>query len=109
MSLLMLAAIPLAWCVLLDTAEQLAYSVAGRRSRGRLGWLSLGVSFHLLALLGWLWLLRMLPLAIALPLRGASCLTITAAGAVILREQVNRRQWMGVFAIMIGLALVGGA
>ena len=72
-------------------------------------WLTTGVGLHLLVLIAWLWLLTILPLGVALPLRGASYLTIALAGRLVLSERVGRRYLLGVCMIVIGLAFVGAA
>ena len=107
--MIQLAVLPLALCILLETAEHVSYSVAGDPGHRRERWLAAGVGHHLLLLLAWLWLLTILPLGVALPLRGASYITIALAGRILLSERVGRRCLVGVGTIAVGLALVGAA
>ncbi len=100
------AILPLALCVSVETAEQMAYGLAGIQRHQRRRWIALGISLHLLLLALWCWLLTLLPLGVAVPLAGASYLTIALASWVILRERVNRRCWIGIVTIVVGVALI---
>ena len=107
--MIQLAVLPLVLCMLFETAEHVSYSLAGDPGHRRVRWLATGVGLHLLLLIAWLWLLTILPLGVALPLRGASYITIVLAGRILLSERVGRRCLLGVGTIVVGLALVGAA
>ncbi len=102
------AALPLALCIGVETAEHLAFSQAGTQAVHRLGWTSLGIGLHLALLAVWCWLLALLPLGIVTPLTGASYLTITLASSCWLGERTNARGWVGVCSIVAGFALIAG-
>ena len=102
------AVLPLALCITVETAEQLAYSRAGSQAGRRLAWIGLGVCLHLILLASWCWLLWLIPLGVATPLTGLSYVTIALASQVVLRERVSRRCWVGVLGIFIGFVLVAG-
>ncbi len=100
------AGLALAACVVIDTAEQLSYSLVGRKPRQRAAWIALGVGLHLTSLLMWLWLLTLMPLGRALLLRGGGYITIALAGWLILNERVDAFSWMGIALIVIGIACI---
>ncbi len=104
--MVVLAVLPLALCILFETAEHVAYSLAGHRPIYRTAWIACGIGVHLMLLAAWLWLLTVLPLGMALPLRGADYLTIALAGRVLFHEQLTQRSWIGIVAIIGGLALI---
>ncbi len=93
-------------CVILDTAEHVAYSLVGRLPHRRVRWVVLGVGLHVVALAIWLWLLTRIPLGQALPLRGSGYITIALAGRVLFKEQVKAVAWMGIGVIVLGVALI---
>ena len=95
--------LPLVLCVLLETVEHLAFSLAGRRPSARLRWMASGVALHLIALVVWLWLLTLLPLGVAMPLMGAAYITIPLASRWCFRERVDAARWLGIGAIVLGL------
>jgi len=100
------AILPLTGCIGIETVQQVAFSLAGSRLHQRFLWLALGISLHLVLVALWCRLLTILPLGIALPLSGASYLTIALVSQVWLKERVNRQRWIGVVSIVIGFALI---
>ncbi len=100
--------LPLTLCIVVETTQQIAFSLGGTRAHQRLAWMSLGIGLHLILLALWCWLLIVLPLGVATPLTGASYLTVALASHFLLKERVSRRGWMGVASIAIGFALIAG-
>ena len=101
-----LVIVPLALCILLETAEQLSFSMAGRQPRRRLAWTVAGIVLHLVVLAVWLWLLLLLPLGVAMPLMGAGYITIPLASRWLFHERVDLKRWAGIAAIVAGLACI---
>ena len=102
------ALLPLTLCIGIETAEHLAFSLAGSQSHRRLAWTALGIGLHVILLALWCWLLVLIPLGVATPLAGMSYLTIALASQFLLGERVNHRGWIGVFSIAVGFALIAG-
>ncbi len=102
------AIMPWVACVLCETLEQLAYRMAGRVSHRRLAWITLGIGWHILLLVVWFWLLRLVPLGVAMPLMGASYVTTAFASWRLFQENVDARRWLGIVVITVGLALICG-
>ncbi len=102
------AVIPWVACILCETLEQLAYRMAGRAPRRRLAWAALGISWHVLLLIVWFWLLTLVPLGVAMPLMGASYVTTAFASWLLFQENVDVHRWLGIVVITVGLALICG-
>lgn len=105
----LIAVLLLGICVALETVEHLAFGMVGRMPAKAWGWRAAGVALHLVLLAVWFLLLKVVPLGIAMPLMGASYVTIALSSRVLFQEQVNLRRWIGIGAIVAGLALIGGA
>jgi len=102
------AVLPLILCIGVETAEHIAFSLAGSQPGRRAAWLSLGIGLHVMLLALWCWLLMLMPLGVAAPLTGASYLTVALASHVVLKERVSRWGWLGVVNIALGFALIAG-
>ncbi len=100
------AVLSLAACVVFDTGEHVAYGLVGRKPHQRAAWIALGVGLHVIALLVWLWLLTLMPLGRALPLRGGGYITIALAGRLLFNEWVGMAAWAGIALIVVGVALI---
>lgn len=100
------AVLPLALCIGVETAQQVAFSLAGLRLHQRHLWFALGISLHLVLVALWCRLLTVLPLGVALPLSGASYLTVAFVSQILLKEPVSRQRWIGIATIVIGFALI---
>ena len=109
-----LAWVWLALVIILGVAGQLALKYAihhGRdltvfrllRSPGMLTWLFC----YAVSTLLWLVALRSIPLSQAFPILGAQFALIPIAAARFLDEHVTPTQWVGIFVIVVGVALVG--
>ena len=68
-------------------------------------YLGCGISFGVATVL-WFYLLKHFPLSIVYPLTSLSYIFGMAAAILIFHEQVNWVQWIGVFLIMAGSALM---
>lgn len=100
------AVLPLTFCIGVETAQQVAFSLAGSQPHQWFTWTALGIGLHVILLMLWCWLLVLMPLGIAAPLTGASYVTVALASQVLLKERVSRRSWIGVVSITIGFALI---
>ncbi len=100
------AVLPLTFCIGIETAQQVAFSLAGSRPHQRFLWLPLGISLHLVLVALWCRLLTILPLGVALPLSAASYLTIALASQVWLKERVSRQRWIGIVSMVVGFGLI---
>jgi len=99
---------PLSICIAVETAGQLAFSLAGTQPARRVAWTALGVGLHVILLAAWCWLLLLVPLGIAAPLTGATYLTVAWAGHTFLGERIGRQGWIGLLSIVVGFALIAG-
>jgi undecaprenyl phosphate-alpha-L-ara4N flippase subunit ArnE len=98
----------LAGCIACETVEQLLYrgstDCAGLKKFG--GFLAPAIGFHIFRIALWLWLLRRIPLGVALPLTGLTSVTIALAAGWIYHEPVTRRRWIGIGLVFAGFVTV---
>ncbi|MFI5012543.1 MAG: hypothetical protein ACHQAY_09360 [Hyphomicrobiales bacterium] len=71
-------------------------------------WLIAGLCIYAIEVFVWLKILSVAPLSIAFPIASLNFLGVTLASAVILGEKVGRPQWLGVWLVTIGVAIVAG-
>ncbi len=100
------AFIPLLVTVLVETAEQLTFKASTKFRQNRMQLLALGVILHGVQLLAWFVALTILPLGIATPLMGATYITVSIGSRVFFGEKIDKRRWIGILAIVLGLALI---
>jgi undecaprenyl phosphate-alpha-L-ara4N flippase subunit ArnE len=95
-------------CIGCETLEQLFYRGGAHRSGVAKygGFIAPGIGFHLLRISLWLWLLRRIPLGVALPLTGLTSVTIALAAGWIYGEPVGRRRWVGIGLVFLGFVTV---
>jgi undecaprenyl phosphate-alpha-L-ara4N flippase subunit ArnE len=88
--------------------EQLLYRGGSTRRGMRkfAGFLLPAIGLHVFRIALWLWLLRRLPLGVALPLTGLASVTIALSAGWIYYEPVNRRRWAGIALVFMGFVLV---
>ena len=101
-----LAVIPLLLTILIETGEQLAFKASTKFLKYRLQFLGAGIALHAAQLLVWFVALTLLPLAIATPLMGATYVTVSLGSRLFYGEKIDKRRWIGITAIIIGLALI---
>jgi undecaprenyl phosphate-alpha-L-ara4N flippase subunit ArnE len=98
----------LAACIVCETAEQMLYrgsaACSGLRKFGV--FIAPAAVFHLSRISLWLWLLRHMPLGVALPLTGLTSVTIALAAGWIYHEPVSPRRWLGIALVFAGFATV---
>lgn len=91
-------------------AGQLCQKQAAQIGPGNVGrvlrWLVLAVGLLGFAMLLWLRVLQQLPLSIAYPMLSINFVLITLSARWIFKEHVDRRHWIGVGFIMLGIALM---
>ena len=95
-------------CVLLETAEQLAFRMAGRYKNRYIPYAALGVVTHLTGLAIWFLALKLVPLSVALPFMGAAYVTVAFASRALFKEEITKRRWLGIALVVIGVVMIGG-
>jgi undecaprenyl phosphate-alpha-L-ara4N flippase subunit ArnE len=71
------------------------------------GWLWLALACLGLGMLLWLIVLQHLQVSIAYPMLSLNFVLITLAARFIFREHIDRRHWVGVGLIMLGVLCLG--
>ena len=69
-------------------------------------WIICGISVFLIDMVVWLVLLAHIPLSIAFPMTGLQKIFIIFFTAFILKEQVDRIEWLAIALIAIGLLVI---
>lgn len=97
--------------IIVETAQQIFFKMAGKNNKKHLIYSLLGISMYLLFVLIWLRILKDLPLGFALPIMGINYVAVALAGNLIFKEQISIKRWGGILLILFGLVLVcfGGA
>lgn len=93
--------------VTFEVSEQLCWAMKGRVSRRGWMWIAIGLTAHFAHLAAWFYLLKLLPLSIALPLTGLDYVGVALMSAWLFSERLDRRRWAGTGLIVIGMVLVG--
>ena len=93
-------------CIAVVTFEQAFYRLAARSSARRITCFAAAVLLHICGLVLWYFLLRVLPLGVAMPLMGAQYATVAMAGKWFFGEPVDARRWIGIAIIMLGFCLI---
>jgi multidrug transporter EmrE-like cation transporter len=102
----------LAGCVLLSAAASIFLKIGAATLTGSLNFSSLasnpmilvGAVFYSAAFLGYIYVLRLIPLSLAQPIITAGVSAVTALVAVIFfREQMMMTNWIGLTLICIGI------
>ncbi|WP_037377756.1 4-amino-4-deoxy-L-arabinose-phosphoundecaprenol flippase subunit ArnE [Serratia sp. M24T3] len=87
-------------------AQAGAHQVAGNLG-SILRWMIAAVFFMGCGLLLWLRVLQILPLSIAYPMLSVNFVLITFSARWFFDEFIDRRHWLGVGFIMLGILLMG--
>ncbi|MFM2486835.1 EamA family transporter [Celerinatantimonas yamalensis] len=61
-----------------------------------------------LGALCWLAVLQKLPVGLAYPMLSLNYVLVMLASRWLFQESVNRRQWLGVICVVIGVVILGG-
>ena len=93
-------------CVLTETVHQLLYRAAGRRPQQQVLLIGCGIFVFFIEQTCWYLLLNRNAMGVILPLTGASYATIALASYWCFGEKINRRRWMGIACILLGVAIV---
>lgn len=72
-------------------------------------WVIIGILAYIIEMIIWIILLSYIPLSIAFPLTGLQKIIIVFFSVLVLKEKVNRLEWLGVGIIVIGIVLIGQA
>lgn len=100
---------------ILTCAGQLCQKKAAQagqlQAAGNLGtivrWMIVAIFFMGCGLLLWLRVLQLLPLSIAYPMLSINFVLITLGARGFFDEAIDRRHWLGVVFIMLGVLLMG--
>jgi drug/metabolite transporter (DMT)-like permease len=101
-----LAIIAIFVTVVIETAEQLSFKASAKLEHYHKQFLVLGVVLHGFQLLAWFLALTLLPLSIAAPMLGATYITVSLGSWLLYGEKINKRHWIGIISIVLGLALI---
>ncbi len=73
-----------------------------------LGWMSVaGLCFYAVAGLTYAWVLKWIPLHLAQAIVAAQFIGVILASWLILSEQINPMQWLGIALIAVGILVTG--
>ena len=89
--------------ILVETLEQLLFKASAKYENLRHQFLIGGIVLHVVQLASWFFVLALLPLNKAVPILGATYITIALASKYLFKEQVDKRAWIGILAIIGGL------
>ncbi len=92
--------------IVVETLEQLMFKASAKYTNLSHHFLIGGLVLHVVQLISWFFVLALLPLNKAVPILGATYITIAIASKYLFKEQVDRRGWIGIFAIISGLTLI---
>lgn len=101
------ALIALFFTVVFEACEQLCWAMRSRVLRWGWVWLGIGVAVHFAHLAAWFYLLKLLPLSVALPLTAIDYVIVAILGAWLFSERLDWRRWTGTALIVAGMILVG--
>lgn len=99
---------PLLACIALETFQQISYTLSERVPTKRILFLTLGILSYLFILIGWFWVLKLLPLEVASPLMGITYITVSIASKILFKEKIDTFHWCGIVVIFIGVGLISG-
>jgi drug/metabolite transporter (DMT)-like permease len=69
-------------------------------------WTWLGITFMILSLVSWLYVLRQIPLSIAFPLSNVVHVLVPLSCWIFLGELISAKRWCGITLVLIGLVIV---
>ena len=104
--------------VALETAAQLALKMAADTTVARDGiagwfgalasspWFQLSIGCDIVNFFAWMAILRQHDLSLAIPLSSAAYVAIIAASTIVLHENIETMQWLGLILIGLGIVLV---
>ncbi|WP_241573508.1 4-amino-4-deoxy-L-arabinose-phosphoundecaprenol flippase subunit ArnE [Rosenbergiella nectarea] len=72
-------------------------------------WMLIALGLLALAMLCWLQVLRTLPVGIAYPLLSLNYLWVAILSRLLWDEPILQQQYLGIFLIIVGTLLLGGA
>ncbi len=104
MNVILLIAISIT--VVVETLEQLMFKASAKHEKFRHHFLISGIVLHMVQILSWFFVLALVPLNKAIIVLAATYVTIALASKHVFKEQVTKRAWVGILAIMAGLTLI---
>lgn len=97
----------LLFTVIFEAGEQLCWTMKSRVSHRGWMWIGIGLVVHFAHLAAWFFLLKLLPLSVALPLTAIDYVIVAILGAWLFSERLDWRRWVGTGLIVAGMILVG--
>ena len=93
--------------VTFEVSEQLCWTMKSRVLRRGWIWIVAGLIAHVAQLAAWFFLLKLLPLSVALPLTGLDYVGVAFMSAWLFSERLDWRRWLGTWLIVIGMVMIG--
>ncbi|MDU6433244.1 MAG: 4-amino-4-deoxy-L-arabinose-phosphoundecaprenol flippase subunit ArnE [Pantoea sp.] len=107
MNLLLIMLVSLLSCAA-QLCQKQAATIGTRQGKKRLlMWIVLSLLLLGVAMLVWLWVLRLVPVSVAYPMLSINFVLVALAARLIWRESYTLQQWIGTLAIVAGVALIG--
>ncbi|PJZ02971.1 4-amino-4-deoxy-L-arabinose-phospho-UDP flippase [Pantoea rodasii] len=107
MNLLLILLVSLLSCAAQLCQKQAAYQGARYGKKRLILWIALSILLLGVAMLLWLWVLRLVPVSIAYPMLSLNFVLVAIAARWIWRETYTLQQWIGTGIIVAGVALMG--
>jgi len=92
--------------ITLDAGEQIFFTLASKKENKKIFFILTAVFLHLVALAAWLWVLKLAPIGIVLPITSINYILVGLAGKFLFKEDIDIRRWTAILIITIGTALV---
>ena len=107
MSLLLILLVSLLSCAAQLCQKQAAYLGMRHGKKKLIMWIGLSIMLLGVAMLLWLFVLRVVPVSVAYPMLSLNFVLVAIAARLIWRETYSLQQWFGTLAIVAGGALMG--
>lgn len=107
MNLLLIMLVSLLSCAAQLCQKQAATLGARQGKKHLLMWIALSLLLLGVAMLVWLWVLRLVPVSVAYPMLSINFVLVAVAARLIWQESYTLQQWIGTLAIVAGVALIG--
>jgi undecaprenyl phosphate-alpha-L-ara4N flippase subunit ArnE len=106
----------LAFCIAVETAQQLSFKAGADRAGEAAGFVRgvvtqpliwLGIALWVVESIAWVLVLQKTPLSVAYPFMTLSYAAVPLGGVLVLKEKLSRRQLVGAALIFGGVICVG--
>jgi len=96
----------LIFTIIVETAQQVFFKMAGRHPEKYYIYSALGILMYLIFFFIWLRILKDLPLGFALPIMGLNYVVVAIADYVFFKKKLSLRKYGGIMLIFTGFLLV---